>query len=77
MIKIIITISLFFLLNHCSFDANSDLWDKKNSQNLKKKDKVIIKATNQNNEDLSNLTFEEIKEKLTKYGKNSDFPDIN
>ena len=36
-----------------------------------------IKIAGQNNDVIDDLSFNKLKEEIIKYGKNSDFPDIN
>jgi len=68
-IKIFILIFLSLVLNNCSFNTNSNFWNEEN------KDK--IKVIEQKIDIIDNLSFNKLKEEIIKYGKNSDFPDIN
>jgi len=68
-IKIFILIFLSLVLNNCSFNTNSKFWNEEN------KDK--IKVIEQKIDIIDNLSFNKLKEEIIKYGKNSDFPDIN
>ena len=69
MIKIIFLLSLFFLLNNCSQDYK----------------KVFLKKNEQsdNNDKISDLnfdyslTFDQFKNNVIKYGKLSDYPDLD
>ncbi len=59
---------MFFILSHCSIDTKSGLWINKNFEASEKNLTVI----NFNNE----LTFNEFKNKVILYGKNSKYPSI-
>ena len=59
---------LLFILSHCSVDTKSGLWENKNTIDNKKKSSEI----NFNKE----LTFNEFKENVVLYGKNSKYPII-
>ena len=59
---------MFFILSHCSIDTKSGLWENKNTIDNKKKSSEI----NFNKE----LTFNEFKENVVLYGKNSKYPII-
>ena len=60
---------MLFIFSHCSIDTKSGLWENKNTIDNKKKSSEI----NFNKE----LTFNEFKENVILYGKNSKFPIIN
>ena len=66
--KIFYMIIMFFILSHCSIDTKSGLWENKNTIDNKKKSSEI----NFNKE----LTFNEFKENVVLYGKNSKYPII-
>ena len=66
--KIYYMIIIFFILSHCSIDTKSGLWENKNTIDNKKKSSEI----NFNKE----LTFNEFKENVVLYGKNSKYPII-
>jgi len=66
--KIFYMIIMFFILSHCSIDTKSGLWENKNTIDNKKKSSEI----NFNKE----LTFNEFKENVILYGKNSKYPII-
>ena len=60
---------MLFIFSHCSIDTKSGLWENKNTIDIKKKSSEI----NFNKE----LTFNEFKENVILYGKNSEYPIIN
>ena len=66
--KIFYMIIMFFILSHCSIDTKSGLWENKNTIDNKKKSSEM----NFNKE----LTFDEFKENVILYGKNSKYPII-
>ena len=66
--KIFYMIIMFFILSHCSIDTKSGLWENKNTIDNKKKSSEI----NFNKE----LIFDEFKENVILYGKNSKYPII-
>ena len=59
---------MLFIFSHCSLDTKSGLWENKNTKDNKKKSSEI----NFNKE----LTFNEFKENVVLYGKNSKYPII-
>ena len=59
---------MLFIFSHCSIDTKSSLWENKNTIDNKKKSSEI----NFNKE----LTFDEFKENVILYGKNSKYPII-
>ena len=59
---------MLFIFSHCSIDTKSGLWENKNTIDSKKKSSEI----NFNKE----LTFDEFKENVILYGKNSKYPII-
>ena len=59
---------MLFIFSHCSIDTKSGLWENKNTIDNKKKSSEI----NFNKE----LTFNEFKENVILYGKNSKYPII-
>ena len=59
---------MLFIFSHCSLDTKSGLWENKNTIDNKKKSSEI----NFNKE----LTFDEFKENVILYGKNSKYPII-
>ncbi len=59
---------MLFIFSHCSIDTKSGLWENKNTIDNKKKSSEI----NFNKE----LTFDEFKENVILYGKNSKYPII-
>ena len=61
--KIYYMIIMLFIFSHCSIDTKSGLWENKNTIDNKKKSSEI----NFNKE----LTFDEFKEYVILYGKNS------
>ena len=67
--KIYYMIIMLFIFSHCSIDTKSGLWENKNTIDNKKKSSEI----NFNKE----LTFNEFKENVILYGKNSKYPIIN
>jgi hypothetical protein len=62
-------IIMLFIFSHCSIDTKSGLWENKNTVDNKKK----LSEMNFNKE----LTFNEFKENVILYGKNSEYPIIN
>ena len=64
--KIYYMIIMLFIFSHCSIDTKSGLWENKNTIDNKKKSSEI----NFNKE----LTFNEFKENVVLYGKNSKYP---
>mgnify|MGYP001139066299 CR=1 FL=1 len=66
--KIYYMIIMLFIFSHCSMDTKSGLWENKNTIDNKKKSSEI----NFNKE----LTFDEFKENVILYGKNSKYPII-
>ena len=66
--KIYYMIIMLFIFSHCSIDTKSGLWENKNTIDIKKKSSEI----NFNKE----LTFDEFKENVILYGKNSKYPII-
>ena len=66
---------LIFILTSCSFNKNSDYWNKdlinKSSEN-KKISKILKKNT-----DFKKMTFEEFNTFLKSYSDKADYPDIN
>ena len=67
--KINYMIIMLFIFSHCSIDTKSGLWENKNTVDNKKK----LSEMNFNKE----LTFNEFKENVILYGKNSEYPIIN
>ncbi len=67
--KIYYMIIMLFIFSHCSIDTKSGLWENKNTVDNKKK----LSEMNFNKE----LTFNEFKENVILYGKNSEYPIIN
>ena len=59
---------MLFIFSHCSIDTKSGLWENKNTIDNKKKSSEI----NFNKE----LNFDEFKENVILYGKNSKYPII-
>ena len=59
---------MLFIFSHCSLDTKSGLWENKNTIDNKKK----LSEINFNKE----LTFDEFKENVILYGKNSKYPII-
>ena len=66
--KINFFIIMFILLSHCSIDTKSGLWENKNPS----KSEQNISKINFSKE----LTFEEFKENVILYGKQSKYPSI-
>jgi len=66
--KIYYMIIMLFIFSNCSIDTKSGLWENKNTIDNKKKSSEI----NFNKE----LTFDEFKENVILYGKNSKYPII-
>jgi len=66
--KIYYIIITLFIFSHCSIDTKSGLWENKNTIHNKKKSSEM----NFNKE----LTFNEFKENVILYGKNSKYPII-
>ena len=70
-----ILISLFFLLNCCSFNENSQFW----TENKSKKEiiqKELERIMNKSN-DLLSLTFDEYQIFIDEYNKKTKFPNIS
>ena len=67
--KIYYMIIMLFIFSHCSIDTKSGLWENKNTVDNKKK----LSEMNFNKE----LTFNDFKENVILYGKNSEYPIIN
>ena len=67
--KIYYMIIMLFIFSHCSIDTKSGLWENNNTVDNKKK----LSEMNFNKE----LTFNEFKENVILYGKNSEYPIIN
>ena len=68
MIKIFLLIILIYILNHCSLDKKSGIWENKKEPKINKKLSDI-----QFDKD---LTYEEFKENVVQYGKLSKFPKL-
>ena len=66
--KIYYMIIMLFIFSHCSIDTKSGLWENKNTIDNKKKSSEI----NFNKD----LNFDEFKENVILYGKNSKYPII-
>ena len=66
--KIYYMIIMIFIFSHCSIDTKSGLWENKSTIDNKKKSSEM----NFNKE----LTFDEFKENVILYGKNSKYPII-
>ena len=66
--KIYYLIIMLFIFSHCSIDTKSGLWENKSTIDNKKKSSEM----NFNKE----LTFDEFKENVILYGKNSKYPII-
>ena len=66
--KIYYMIIMLFIFSHCSIDSKTGLWENKNTEDNKKK----LSEMNFNKE----LTFNEFKENIILYGKNSEYPII-
>ena len=66
--KIYYMIIMLFIFSHCSIDTKSGLWENKNTIDNKKKSSEI----SFNKE----LTFNEFKQNVVLYGKNSKYPII-
>ena len=60
---------MLFIFSHCSIDTKSELWKNKNS--IIDEKKLIEIDFNKK------LTFNEFKENVILYGKNSKFPILN
>ena len=60
---------MLFIFSHCSIDTKSGLWENKDSINDEKKLNEI--------DFNKKLTFNEFKENVILYGKNSKFPILN
>ena len=59
---------MLFILSHCSIDNKSGLWKNKNNETSKNKvSEINFKK---------DLTFNEFKNKVILYGKNSKYPSI-
>ena len=69
MIKIFFLLSLFFLLNNCSQDYKKVFLKKNNNTDKNQKISDL-------NFDYS-LTFDQFKNNVIKYGKLSDYPDLD
>ena len=67
--KKISAIIFLLLLTNCSFDTKSGIWE-----NKKEKKKISKLSIDDLDKDLS---MEEYKLIIIKYGKNSEYPDIN
>tara|TARA_B100000965_G_scaffold385488_1_gene386725 strand:- start:124 stop:336 length:213 start_codon:yes stop_codon:yes gene_type:complete len=69
--RLLIYIIISFLIYSCSFDNQSGIWeDKKTDSVVKINMKNIGKIDN-------NISFEEYKKILIKFGEESDFPEMN
>ena len=68
MLKINCLVIMIFILSHCSIDTKSGLWENKNPS----KSEQNISKINFSKE----LTFEEFKENVILYGKQSKYPSI-
>jgi len=66
--KIYYIIIMLFIFSHCSIDTKSGLWENINTIDNKKK----LSEMNFNKK----LTFNEFKEKVILYSKNSKYPII-
>jgi len=68
MVKINYMIILVFLFSHCSIDTKTGLWKNKNVLDNQKKDTLINFS--------EDLTFNDFKENVIFYSKNSKYPII-
>ena len=62
-------ILMFLFITHCSIDTKSGLWKNKNN-NFKKKKLSEINLS-------KDTSFNEFKESVILYGKNSKYPNLN
>ena len=67
--KIYYMIIMLFIFSHCSIDTKSGLWENKNTIDYKKKPSEMNFS--------KELTFNEFKENIILYGKNSKYPTLN
>ena len=73
--KLVFIFSLFFLLNNCSLNKDSEYWTEdvvKKSEDKKKLSNVLKKS-----DDITNMTYDEYKIYIDDYTKKSKYPDIN
>ena len=68
MVKINYMIIMLFLFSHCSIDTKTGLWKNKNVLDNQKKDTLINFS--------EDLTFNDFKENVIFYSKNSKYPII-
>ena len=68
MIKINYIIIMIVLLSHCSLDTKSGIWENKQSI---KEEKQLTKISFD-----KDLSFNEFRENVIFYGKNSKFPNV-
>ena len=69
MIKILLLFFIMIFSISCSMDTHSGLWNEKFNE---------VKLSNTEVEDIDkNISFEEYKDIVIKYGKYSEFPNIN
>ncbi len=74
MSKIFFIIIFFLLVSNCSFNTNSNFWNKGSNNNKK-----IVQTNNYKVEtiEIEDKSYKKIKNEIIEYGKNKDFPDIN
>ncbi len=73
--KIVLIFFIFFLLNNCSFNKDSQYWTEdvvKKNEDQKKLSDVLKKS-----EDITNMNYDEYKIYIDDYTKKSKYPDIN
>ena len=62
---------IFFSLNNCSLNKNSNFWNEKsNNIDLAKNNKVL------DNKNID-ISYDMVKKRIIDYSKKKDFPDIN
>ena len=73
--KLVLIFFIFFILNNCSLNKDSEYWTEdiiKISKEQKKLPEIIKKS-----EDITSMTFEEYEIYIDDYTKKSKYPDIN
>ena len=69
MIKILLLFFIMIFSISCSMDTHSGLWNEKFNE---------VKLSNTKVEDIDkNISFEDFKNKIVNYGKNSSFPSLD
>ena len=63
---------IFFLMNNCSFNQNSNFWTEQNEEKIKK-EKIIKNIIDKSN-NIMTLSIDEFEIYLDNYVENNDYP---